>query len=207
MLKHIVGQVIFQLFILNFVLFYGPSFIPEYKDGFDNVIGTDLEAKYSQGIPESTVTDGRFYKVSGDDLYKVWFDKYDNYSRHFTFFFNAFVFLQVFNFICCRRIKDEINILDKIFSNVLFWGIVASIVILQILIISFGGRFFQFYSYGGLTFVQWMLSIGIGALTVPVSLLLRVLPINKPDDANLVDYSKIVKSMKSISNENRYRKF
>lgn len=42
MLKHIVGQVIFQLFILNFILFYGSSFIPEYKDSFDDVIGIDL---------------------------------------------------------------------------------------------------------------------------------------------------------------------
>lgn len=90
--------------------------------------------------------------------------------------------------------------MDKIFSNVLFWGIVVAIVLLQILIISFGGRFFQFYKYGGLTIAQWMLSIGFGALTVPVSLFLRILPFYKPKDNFIVNDSGLrVKSMKLIT--------
>jgi len=42
MMKHIVGQAIFQLVVLILLLFLGPQFIPEYKDEFDDVIGTDL---------------------------------------------------------------------------------------------------------------------------------------------------------------------
>lgn len=80
--------------------------LPEFKDGFDEKIGQDLAAKYYHGVAESTVADGKFYTISGHDNYKQWFDKYKNHSRHFTFIFNTFVFLQVFNFICCRRIKD-----------------------------------------------------------------------------------------------------
>lgn len=106
MLKHIIGQAIFQLFVLTILLFLGPRLIPEFKDEFDSVIGDDLEAKYFGGVSESTVTDGKFYHISGHEDYKIWFDKYHNHSRHFTFIFNVFVFLQVFNFICCRRIKD-----------------------------------------------------------------------------------------------------
>ena len=33
-------------------------------------------------------------------------------SRHFTIIFNTFVWLQIFNFINSRRIRDEFNILD-----------------------------------------------------------------------------------------------
>lgn len=65
MLKHIIGQAIFQLVILLVLLFVGPSFIPEFKDGFDTKIGSDLGAKYFNGIAESTIADGKFYTISG----------------------------------------------------------------------------------------------------------------------------------------------
>lgn len=65
MLKHIIGQAAFQLVILLILLFVGPSFIPEFRDSFDGVIGSDLEAKYLNGVIESTVTDGKFYSIAG----------------------------------------------------------------------------------------------------------------------------------------------
>ena len=83
---------------------------------------------------------------------------------------------------CCRRIKDELNIFGNLCSSKLFWVIVFVIAGLQILIVTFGGRFFQLYSYGGLNITQWLISVGIGAITVPVSLILRLLPICKPND-------------------------
>lgn len=42
MMKHIIGQAIFQLTVLVVLLFLAPQFIPEFKDGFDDVIGGDL---------------------------------------------------------------------------------------------------------------------------------------------------------------------
>ncbi len=59
-----------------------------------------------------------------------------------------------------------------------------AIVVLQILVITFGGRFFQVYHFHGLSILQWLLSVGIGAMTMPVSLLLRLLPIAKPTALN-----------------------
>jgi hypothetical protein len=49
MLKHIIGQSIFQL--LLGLLFIAPMIIPEVKDAFDEKIGTDLAAKYYNGVP------------------------------------------------------------------------------------------------------------------------------------------------------------
>jgi hypothetical protein len=63
-----------------------------------------------------------------------------------------------------------------------FLLIVALIVILQILIITFGGRFFQLYRYEGLNIIQWVISVGIALLAIPVSLILRLLPFWKPDE-------------------------
>lgn len=65
MLKHIFGQAIFQLIVLVLLLFLGQRFIPEYRDSFDDVIGSNLEAKYYNGQAESTVTDGKFYTIGG----------------------------------------------------------------------------------------------------------------------------------------------
>jgi hypothetical protein len=53
------------------------------------------------------------------------------------------------------------------------------IVIFQIVIITFGGQFFQVYNFHGLTLIQWVISVGIGALTIPVSILLRLIPFPK----------------------------
>lgn len=153
--------------------------IPESRDSFDGIIGSNLAAKYNNGF-EGTVTDGKLYNINGSENYKVWFDKYHNYSRHFTFLFNTFVFLQVFNFICCRRIRDEINMFSGICSSKIFWAIIFFIVLLQVILTTFGGRFFQVYRYGGLTFLQWLLSVGVGFLVIPVSFFLRMLPIAKP---------------------------
>lgn len=52
---------------------------------------------------------------------------------------------------------------------------------LQILVITFMGRFFQLYQYWGLNPIQWLISVGLGALTVPVSIFLRLLPCCKPE--------------------------
>jgi len=45
-------------------------------------------------------------------------------SRHFTFVFNVFVMMTIFNFINARKIKDEINFLEGFFNNNLFFYIV-----------------------------------------------------------------------------------
>jgi magnesium-transporting ATPase (P-type) len=111
-----------------------------------------------------------------------WFKKYHNHSRHFTFIFNTFVFLQIFNFLGCRKIKDELNLFEGILRSKLFCIIIFVIIVLEILIITFGGRFFQVYQYYGLNPIQWVISVGIGALAIPVSILIRLLPFWKPED-------------------------
>lgn len=58
--------------------------------------------------------------------------------------------MQLFNFINARRIKDELNIFDGIFTNILFPIIVIGILTLQIIIVTFGGIVFHCYSYFGL---------------------------------------------------------
>jgi hypothetical protein len=65
MIKHVVGQSIFQMIVLLLLIFVGPYIIPEYADQYDSVIGTDLNAKYFNGQLEGTITNGMSYTLSG----------------------------------------------------------------------------------------------------------------------------------------------
>ncbi len=182
MLKHIIGQSIFQIIVLLILMFWGQHFIPEYADEFDSEIGQDLGAKYYMGQPEGTVANGMFYSLSGEDNYITYYNKYKVHSRHFTFIFTAFVMMQIFNFFNCRRIRDEPNILSNPCSNYLYWVIVAMIFILQWVITHFLNVFFKLYKYRGLTPQQWLFAVFIGAFTLLLSQILRLLPFWKPDD-------------------------
>ena len=55
---------------------------------------------------------------------------------HYTFIFNTFIFMQVFNEINCRKIGDkEFNVFADFFNNPLFFVIVIMTVIVQILLV------------------------------------------------------------------------
>ena len=104
-------------------------------------------------------------------------------SRHFTYIFNTFVWMQIINFLNSRKIFDEFNIFEGIMKNRIFLAIVAIIVFLQFIIVSFTGVAFQCYTQpdgiGGLTIEQWMICIGFSLIGIFWSLVLRILP-DKP---------------------------
>lgn len=38
MLKHIIGQSLYQIIVLMLLLFFAPTFIPEYRDQYDKLL-------------------------------------------------------------------------------------------------------------------------------------------------------------------------
>ncbi|GJJ70388.1 P-type Ca2+ transporter type 2C [Entomortierella parvispora] len=90
-----------------------------------------------------------------------------------TMMFNIFVFLQVFNELNCRRIDDSINIFKNLLNNKIFLIVQVFVVGGQFLIVEFGGQAFKTVS---LTGDQWLLTILVGSLSLPVGLVLRLLP-------------------------------
>ena len=64
----------------------------------------------------SLVRSGRPYFVQsiGYDYFPALKDKLGP-SRHYTFIFNLFVMMQLFNFINARKLKDELNVFESIF--------------------------------------------------------------------------------------------
>jgi Ca2+-transporting ATPase len=90
-----------------------------------------------------------------------------------TMIFNVFVFLQVFNELNCRRIDDTINVFKNVLNNKIF--IIVQFIVLagQILIVQWGGQAFKTVP---LTGQQWLLTVLIGSLSLPMGLFLRLLP-------------------------------
>lgn len=96
-------------------------------------------------------------------------------SRHLTVVFNLFVFMQIFNMICARKINDEINIFSGILSNPAFGVVWTIIVIVQILCCQLFGRFVSVH-VNGLTGTQWIYCLVISLITFPINLILKFVP-------------------------------
>lgn len=105
---------------------------------------------------------------AGDKFFPSWDD-----ATLKTVVFNTFVWLQVFNEINCRRLDNKLNIFAGIPQNSFFIVIMIVMVGCQILIITFGGPAF---SVTPLNSQQWLLSIGLGFLSIPAGVVVRLIP-------------------------------
>ncbi|KAL6689902.1 cation transporting ATPase [Trichoderma pleuroticola] len=105
-----------------------------------------------------------------------------------TLIFNVFVFMQIFKLINSRRIDNKLNIFEGLHHNWLFMVMMLIMVGGQLIIIYVGGEAFVVVR---LTGEQWAISIGLGVGSIPVGILIRLLP-----DAALRNFSqKIMKRM------------
>lgn len=148
--------------LLFIFLFGGEYIIPEsneilrYNGVYREMIDMD-DSEY--------VFPGRLYHVNGDELYEavkefkvcnedlgVKCEDYVNIenasSRHMTFIFNLFIWLQIVNMIASRKIHDEYNICDGFFANIAFLVIWVIIIIVNFLIIQYTGQFFSLHPLG-----------------------------------------------------------
>lgn len=69
-------------------------------------------------------------------------------SRHMTFIFNLFIWLQIINMLAARKIHDEINICKGFFDNIAFLIIWVIIIVVNFLIIQYTGDFFSLHPTG-----------------------------------------------------------
>jgi len=94
-----------------------------------------------------------------------------------TIIFNAFVYCQVFNEINARRVNGERNVYMGLFSNAMFVGIMLLIALGQALLVVFTGQFMSVTPFPGINGIQWVVSLVLGALTLPLGLLASFIPV------------------------------
>ncbi|KAH0499593.1 hypothetical protein TgHK011_006774 [Trichoderma gracile] len=99
------------------------------------------------------------------------FDYPDDQLR--TLIFNVFVFMQIFKLINSRRIDNKLNIFEGLHRNWLFMLMMSIMVGGQLIIIYVGGSAFVVVR---LTGEQWAISIGLGIGSIPIGVLIRLIP-------------------------------
>ncbi|KAH1049625.1 hypothetical protein AAZX31_08G044500 [Glycine max] len=90
-----------------------------------------------------------------------------------TLIFNAFVLCQVFNEFNARKLEKK-NIFEGLGKNKLFVAIVGLTVILQLVMVEFLKKF---ANTERLTWEQWGVCVGIGALSWPIGLLVKCISV------------------------------
>ena len=100
----------------------------------------------------------------------------DGSRHHFTIIFNAFVFCQVFNEFNAREIGDVFDPLRSLSQSPMFLMVILFTVSAQWAIVEFGGDFTQTYP---LSFAEWRLTVGLGAMSLPIGLLMRLIPVTE----------------------------
>lgn len=148
MMKHIIGQSIYHIIVLFIILFAGPYFIPEedfsvsgISFSFNYRIRSGLRFAYN-GYEDLSVTNLDKVTLYSQKIYHIL-----GPSRHLTFFFTTFIFLQLFNEINCRKVNDELNIFQGMFENYFALIIWIVEVALTAIFIEFGRTVFQFCIY------------------------------------------------------------
>jgi magnesium-transporting ATPase (P-type) len=181
MAKHILGQTFFQIGILFAFVFGASKFVPEYwQDDYPEQDGTAVLLLFPDKNHDywtQVGVDPAILAVHANPKYRDWDGKYvldgtptgfdgnpayyplkdESYSRHLTTVFNIFVFFQICNMICSRKIQDQLNVFDGIFGNWLFIVIWLVIVGGQAIMVSLAGRVMNCHT-NGLTGTQWLIT-------------------------------------------------
>ncbi|KAH0915766.1 hypothetical protein HID58_030212 [Brassica napus] len=147
----------------------------------------ELMKRLPVGRRGNFITNAMWRNILGQSVYQfivIWFlqakgksvfglDGPDSTLMLNTLIFNCFVFCQVFNEISSREM-EEIDVFKGILDNYVFVVVISATVFFQIIIIEFLGTF---ASTTPLTLVQWIFSIFIGFLGMPIAAGLKTIPV------------------------------
>ncbi|GMI24186.1 hypothetical protein TeGR_g7000, partial [Tetraparma gracilis] len=100
----------------------------------------------------------------------------DGSAHHFTLLFNAFVFCQIFNEFNAREIGDDFRPVKLLHKSPMFLGVIFITVAGQYWIVQYGG---DFTSTVPLNEDEWIITAVLGAFSIPVGLLMRLIPVSE----------------------------
>merc|ERR1711968_191722 len=95
---------------------------------------------------------------------------------HYSIIFNAFVFCQIFNEFTSRNIGSDWNCLKGVSNNKMFGFIIFITLVFQVAVIE---GFGEFTRTTGLNVTQWLVSIAIGAVSFPIGMAMRFIPVEE----------------------------
>ena len=201
MWKHICLQSLIQIIVLLILYLIAPDFVEEQdlerlaentiinycyekmpgeSAPINIIFGT--ESSWSNDVKLKTNIEKEFCgKYSSRQSLSVAYKEYLNSNGgtvHMSMIFNVFVIYTLFNQINCRMIDDSFNIFKRIHNSFLFVLITILELALQVLIVCFGKSIFH-VANNGLTGEQWGICFGFSAITFVVSIIGKLIPIDK----------------------------
>jgi Ca2+-transporting ATPase len=105
--------------------------------------------------------------------------------QHYTLVFNAFVWCQLFNELNARSIDDHQNIFRGIHKSAIFVAVMVVSAGMQAIIVEFGGNAFKVVP---LEWDMWLFCMAVGVLSLPIGVLLRLLPVPKRHIADIAQF-------------------
>ena len=100
-------------------------------------------------------------------------DKHEKAERQlYSFLFNTFIFMQVFNEVNARKIANEYNVFDGFFDSPIFACVLVFTIVIQAIIMETAVA--DFFKLQSLSWEEWVGSVGIGLATLPISFATKV---------------------------------
>jgi magnesium-transporting ATPase (P-type) len=122
---------------------------------------------------------------------------------HFTYIYNTFVFLQMFNMINCRKIgRRDFNVFESFFHNMYFLVLFAFIVVVQFLQVEW---FSSLTNTEPLQRSEWGSCIAVASTSLPISAIIKLIPddyLKKLPFINMGDEDKVMNN-KLLDNYNK----
>ena len=112
------------------------------------------------------------FMFEGDQLFNLDKDIDHELTTLNTIIFNCFVFCQIFNEMNARDMT-KLNVFEGFFTNGLFVSIIVISVVFQVIIVQFFGKG---ASVATLSTDQWLISVGIAAITLPMGIVVKLFP-------------------------------
>jgi len=159
---NMMGQSMYQLFVVLLTLFYG-----EYL--FYDSSSSDLATTVVGNV------------TSTEDYLVIGRAAGCEYTQHFTALFNVFVMMTLFNQVAARKLENEYNFLEGVHRNKYFIVIILLEALLQVVFVQGLGKAVGCYK-DGLTAKQWGLCVAFGVGVWPWQVLVSVVTrYTKPD--------------------------
>jgi len=196
MWRNILSQSVFQLILLVLLLFLGSSWFDVHEGNYctkwdmNNGVGPGKVA--DKGVTCQTVLglcsngksscfEANFPSLDTEEIGANCADLCEDHDyTHFTIIFNAFVFCQLFNEFNARSIGDEWDVYSDLNANPIFLFIIFVTILTQLFVVEVGGEFTR---TTGLSAEHWFITIGLGAISLPVGLLMRLIPVDEDPNA------------------------
>lgn len=180
MMKNIAVQSAFQLVLVFLLLANGHNLFGFHEGNECVALGYTVKSSFTAQTSDTCIT------ATGNTCWSLACEDYQNQTdiavtdypvgclneycseydyRHYTIIFNTFVFCQLFNEFNARRTNNDWRVFSGVLRNPLFVMIIIITIVVQVLLAEFGGNFTK---TSGITFTQWLVCFGFGAISLPV---------------------------------------